>query len=146
MELYSDVLLNSLRSVRSESVQTFDVKFLAEKDRVKRFIKERWLEGKRPDGSLIGEYHSLFYADEKYKMNSQAGFLNVDLTVTGDLGNRIDLSLVPDGIEVFSTDEKFNKIFDKYGGDNFNITDEQTETLIDEISSATVEELYLKYL
>ena len=43
-------------------------------------------------------------------------------------------------------DEKFEKIIDKYGADNFNITDAQDEEIINEIQIKTIEYLYKKFV
>jgi len=125
------------------SRQTVDVfqdvmnEYIKIKPQIKQLIKDRWLLGKRPDGSLIGEYRSISYAYEKNQQNSRAGLFNVDLIDTGDLVNQITLALTGSGIEIISIDSKFNKIADKYGDDNFNITDAEQEQ-IEEMIFATI--------
>lgn len=146
MELYSDLLVKNLQKVRNDITPTFDAYFYEKEPIIRQLIKERWLLGKRPDGSEIGEYHSTKYAQEKYKQNSKAGLFNVDLIDTGELVSAIKISLFSEGFEIFSTDSKFNKIADKYGEDNFNITDKEEEELISEISQKTIEYLYSKYI
>src|SRR5690606_30312239 len=101
---------------------------------IRRLIKSRWLLGKRPDGDIIGVYRDYSYQLFKSNKNSLAGG-TVDLTLTGDLGDRIKTVLESKGIEVISTDEKFTEISDKYGLDNFNITEEEEKVLLDSIMS-----------
>ncbi len=154
MELYTSVLLDNLKKVREQIEPTFNEFFQQHEKEIRQLIKERWLLGKRPDGSLIGSYSSMGYALDKHSQNPTAGFYNVDLIRTGDLVDAIKISLVSVGFEIFSTDEKYNKIssepteFSKgaYGKDNFNLTDEQTEEIISKVSVQTLEFLYNKYI
>lgn len=100
---------------------------------IRQRIRDRWLLGKRPDGSIIGLYQSEDYAEEKYSKNSLAGFGNVDLTLTGSLWRGIQISGFNDEYEIFSTDSKYDEIKDKYGEYNFNITEEEKQMLFDKI-------------
>ena len=146
MELYSEILLKGLKDVKSNVLPTFN-DFLKNKEEEIRFlIKERWLFGKRPDGTLIGFYSNTRYAKEKATQNPRAGFLNVDLIDTGALVEAIKISIFDNGFEVFSTDSKYNSIFDKYGADNFNITDKESEEIINQVLNSTIEYLYKKYI
>src|SRR5690606_4038083 len=104
---------------------------------IRQLIKSRWKLGKRPDGSLIGFYRDVDYAIFKQQINSVAGG-DVDLTLTGSLGDRIKVILQSKGIEIYSDDWKFEQISTKYGIDNFNITEEQENKLLDEIMKEVV--------
>lgn len=146
MELYSEILLKGLNNVKANVLPTFNDLFYKKQDEIKKLIKERWILGKRPDGSLIGEYHNYGYAKEKATQNPRAGFLNVDLIDTGALVEAIKISMFDNGFEVFSTDSKYNSIFDKYGADNFNITDKESEEIINQVLNSTIEYLYKKYI
>jgi hypothetical protein len=146
MELYSEIMLKNLQSVRKETSQTFIDLMYEKQNEIKSLIKQRWLFGKKPDGTIIGQYHSGKYANEKNRQNPKAGLFNVDLIDTGSLVEAIKISMINNGFEVFSTDIKYNKIADKYGDDNFNITDKETEEIINEVSVATIENLYNKYM
>ena len=146
MELYSDLLVKGLQQVRNDIVPTFDAYFYEKEPIIRQLIKQRWLLGKKPDGSLIGKYRDFEYADAKEQVNPMAGFGNVDLIDTGNLWRKIEIFKQGDSFEIFSTDSKFNKIADKYGDENFNITDKEEEELINEISIKTIELLYSKYI
>ena len=147
MELYSEIMLKGLQSVRNDIKSTFDALMIEQEPTIREWIRNRWLLGKRPDGSLIGIYGDFFYAENKFEQhNKQAGFGQVDLILTGTLWKGIEIFNTSQGIEIDSTDIKFGNIAQKYGIDNFNITPKETEQLIDEISTATIELLYQKYL
>lgn len=116
-----------------------------EKD-IRELIKKRWKTGKKPNGDIIGVYRSLDYAIFK-KQKSNAPFKIVDLTLTGALGNNIQIELFnaqKGTFEVFSTDVKFQSIVDKYGLDNFNITEEQTNSIINEVTKLVYETIIKK--
>ena len=102
---------------------------------IREQIRKRWLLGKRPAGSLIGLYRSEDYAEDKYNQNNNAGFGNVDLTLTGALGRGIQISGFNDDYEIFSSDTKYEDIVDKYGYYNFNITEDEKKELFDRILS-----------
>ena len=147
MELYSEIMLKGLQSVKNDIKPTFDALMIENESTIRNWIRSRWLLGKRPDGTLIGLYKDFFYAEDKFQQyNSQAGFGQVDLIQTGALWKGIEIFNTIQGIEIDSTDIKFGDIAQKYGIDNFNITPEETNQLIDEISTATIELLYQKYL
>ena len=96
-------------------------------------IRKRWLFGKDPNGDIIGTYRSSSYRAFKVVANSKAGGL-VDLTLTGKLGNALTVRKKGSlGYEVFSTDSKYNHIADKYGIENFNLSEEEQKELFDEI-------------
>lgn len=116
--------------------------FFAYKPKIKSLIKERWKQGLRPNGTKIGRYFSGKYASEKSKQNPQAGFGNVDLILSGSLVNNIDVLLKNNSIfEVISRDDKFWKIAEKYGDDNFNLSDEQTEIIFKEIENEIINKI-----
>jgi len=145
MELYSTLLLKNLQKVKSNIDITFNAFFLQKEPIVRNLIYRRWLLGKKPDGSLIGFYRDQEYREDKYFKNPLAGG-GVDLILTGDLWRAIELFPTKEGIEIFSTDWKFEDIADKYGYVNFNITEKEKEILINEISVITIEFLYKKYI
>lgn len=116
--------------------------FFAYKPKIKKLIKERWKQGLKPDGTKIGRYFSGEYASEKSKQNPQAGFGNVDLILSGSLVNNIDVLLQNNSIfEVISRDDKFWKIAEKYGDDNFNLSEDQTEVIFKEIENEIINKI-----
>lgn len=145
MQLYTDILLRGLNSIRQEVKPTFDAFFYEKEDYIRNTIRNRWLLGIKPDGSRIGVYYDNEYQEYKYFKNPQAGG-EVDLTLTGDLGRAIEIFNTPNGFEIFSKDWKFEDIAEKYGYINFNITENETDQIINEISSITLVYLYKKYI
>lgn len=94
-------------------------------------IRTRWLFGKDPNGNIIGNYRSRDYQMFKVGFNSRAGG-TVDLTLTGALGRGLTVRKKSDTqYEIFSTDSKFGQIADKYGIENFNMDQQQTNELFD---------------
>jgi hypothetical protein len=101
-------------------------------EQIKRWIRERWLTGYDANGDAIGLYRFEDYAEEKYARSSLAGFGNVDLTYSGAMGRSIQISGFNKGeFEVFSTVGYYNKIVEKYGEVNFNITETEKNKLTD---------------
>jgi hypothetical protein len=145
MKLDTEILLKGLKTTKENIKPTFDAFFIEKEPQIRYLIYTRWLLGKRPDGRSIGVYFSEDYREYKYFKNPLAG-ASVDLIDTGSLWKHIEIFNESDGIEIISTDEKFEKIIDKYGSDNFNITDAQEEEIINEISIKTIEYLYKKYV
>jgi hypothetical protein len=79
----------------------------------------------------------------KVGMNSSANG-NVDLTLTGALGRGLTIKKKTNKeYEIFSTDSKFDKISDKYGIENFNMSNKQMTQLFDELYLNAFE-IYLK--
>lgn len=145
MQLYSEILLNKLKTVRQEIKPTFDALFIGKENEIRTMIRNRWTLGKKPDGTRIGVYRDSEYQEYKYFKNPFAGG-EVDLIDSGDLWRGIEIFNQSDGIEIFSTDWKFDKIAEKYGDENFNLTPIETELLIDEIQTLTLELIYKKYV
>ena len=106
-------------------------------------VRKRWLLGESVLGGFIGEYsNSQMGQDYKaYKMaiNPLAGG-RVDLTLTGALGDGLTIKKVT-GVEfeIFSTDEKYKKIGNKYGFEEFGITDLEWNELEQEIFNFAIE-------
>jgi hypothetical protein len=98
-------------------------------------IRRRWSFGKDVNGGIIGEYSKSGLGQEykafKVSTNPRAGG-NVDLTLTGALGNGLTIRKSGSkSYEIFSTDNKFKKISDKYGIEQFNLDSQQQEELFD---------------
>lgn len=145
MELYTDILLRDLKRAKEEIKPTFDALFLGKESEIRYLIYSRWLLGEKPNGQRIGIYRDEEYRDYKYFKNPFAG-ASVDLIDSGDLWKGIKIFNESDGIEIFSTDWKFEMIMDKYGEENFNITEKETQEIITEIQTLTLELIYKKYV
>jgi hypothetical protein len=103
---------------------------------IRKTIRNRWKLGKTPEGGVIGLYRSEIYADYKYGENPNAGFGNVDLTLTGALGRGIRISGFNEEYEIYSEDSKYEDIKDKYGEYNFNISEQEQIELFKRIVNA----------
>ena len=107
-------------------------------------IRTRWLFGKSPTNNIIGKYSNSQLGREyqafKVSKNPRAGG-NVDLTLTGSLGQK--LTIFKQGnltYRIESTDSKFEKIADKYGLEQFNLSLEQLDDLYDMLYLTVLEE------
>lgn len=133
-------------NVENDIEYKFDTLFETYLPKIRKLIKDRWLSGKKPNGNDIGLYDDGEY--EKYKffeVSDKAGYGKVDLTLTGDLGNGIDIGFIDAGeYEIFSNDYKYEDIIERYGEDNFNITEQETEQIAKEITTKIVIELLKK--
>ncbi len=97
-----------------------------------RLVKNRLKYGQGVDGGVIGTYKSEEYAIMKNQQNPLAGYGNVDLFLTGSLSDDITVMRKGDKFEIFSTDEKYKKIADKYGAEEFGLTEEQLQEFLHE--------------
>lgn len=105
-------------------------------------VRDRWLRGKRPDGSLIGEYKDFGYELLKRQQNPLAGG-NVDLTLDGGLNKGLFINQIRGSLfNIFSSDEKAVLIAEKYGLDNYNITPEETILVLERAKDNVFIELY----
>lgn len=113
-------------------------------DEVRKWIKERWLLGDRPDGSIIGVYRSSDYAMFKQSINPKAGG-DVDLTLTESLGDRIQMLPKSKAMfEIISTDSKYSEIVAKYGDVNFNLSPEKLEILFEMVGNMIINKVLSK--
>lgn len=94
-------------------------------------IRRRWAFGKGVNNDIIGQYRNAEYKAFKVSTNSRANG-NVDLTLTGALGRGLTIQKKGQKqYEIFSTDYKFERISLKYGIEQFNLDQQQTEELFD---------------
>lgn len=134
---YASEIQKKLKNETQNISKYFADNFYTFEADIRELIKKRWKTGKKPNGGVIGIYKSVDYALFK-KQKSDAPFRVVDLTLTGSLGNKIEVELfnAEKGIfEVYSTDIKFQSIVYKYGLDNFNLTEIETEKIINEVTN-----------
>ena len=126
-----DYIKKLSQKARAQSVENIVQKeYLNKESWIRTTIRDRWKIGRQPNGDLIGFYASESYALDKNKSNSLAGFGNVDLVLTGSLWKGIQIDFTSQTqAEVFSTDEKFDDISEKYGDWNFNLSVKEKEWL-----------------
>jgi hypothetical protein len=131
---YQSTLKQSIKNMAG--MVSFEV--MEYEDEVRKWIKERWLLGERPDGSIIGVYRNPDYAMFKQRMNPKAGG-DVDLTLTESLGDKIEMIPTQKNIfKIISTDSKYSKIVEKYGEYNFNLSEEKKELLFEMIGNQII--------
>ena len=120
---YLDSVIAALKVTQTSLKGVIEAGLYNNEEQIKAWIKERWLTGKDSNGNAIGMYRFEDYAEEKYSKNSYAGFGNVDLTYSGAMGRAIQINSTSDGYEITSTVDYYEKIIDKYGDYNLNITE-----------------------
>lgn len=107
-------------------------------------VRRRWLIGESIDGGVIGTYSNDEYAMYKASINPLANG-NVDLTLTGSLGEKIQIKKVGNNnFEIFSTDEKYKKIGKKYGFEEFGLNELQENKLFNELYEFALETIMKK--
>lgn len=107
-------------------------------------VRRRWIIGESIDGGLIGSYSWGEYAMFKAQMNPMAGG-NVDLTLTGSLGENINIRKVGNNnYEIFSTDEKYMKIGNQYGFEEFGLNELQQDELFNDLFDFALQTLMQK--
>lgn len=143
MGTWLDSYISKMQSELRNSQESILRHLLDRENDIKQMIKTRWKLGKRPNGDLIGFYRDVEYAIFKQTINPSAGG-DVDLILSGNLVNSIRLTLQSKGIEIISTDEKFEEISLKYGLDNFNITDDEETILLDSVVAEVIKDIFLK--
>ena len=132
-------------NVENDIEQYYNNEFKRIFPKIKKTIRERWKKGETPSGNKIGLYAWYSYSLFKEEMNPLAGFGIVDLTLTGNLGENITFGILSENeYQIFSIDEKYNHIIEKYGEWNFNITEQETEQIVQEITTKIVTELLKK--
>lgn len=99
-----------------------------------KIIRDRWLKGLRPNGGIIGKYAN--------------GSGNVNLTDTGEMGRELQIFDVGRNIYAFGSGvEYYEKIADRYGLDNFNISNKDKYDLLDfifiKVSEKYITNVYL---
>lgn len=118
-----------------------------------KMVKNRLRYGQGVNGGTIGGdrekanygyYKNMDYASEKHKQNPLPGFGKVDLFFNGNLSDDITLKKVGDSFKVYSTDDKYVKIADKYGAEEFGLTDEQMQEFLHELYLTVMEQLINK--
>ena len=103
------------------------------------YVIDRWKRGEGVDGGKIGEYQNEDYAMFKNQQNPLAGFGNVDLIDTGDLKNGLFIQELWSVFIIKSSDEKYQMIANKYGIEQFGITEQQMKEILAEIKGNVLE-------
>ena len=108
----------------------FEKEILNNKQEIVALVRSRWIRGKRPDGSIIGEYGSFAYEQEKLRQNPLAR-RTVYLIDTGALREGLTIFPLAGGnFSIFSTDDKAISIAEKYGLDVYGLTIEEEKIVV----------------
>lgn len=110
-EFRSRIKANSILDAARESLEAQEALIA----RTQRQQLKTGLTGGVNAGRLIGQYKNKSYARKKFAQNSEAGYGNVDLTLTGDYANAIFIDVLASTIVIGSTDSKADILGKKYG-------------------------------
>ena len=135
MDLYSKQLTKAKKQ-KSEIQNDVDTLIMFESANITDKVKKRWSWGRGVNGGEIGHYSKsqLGQSYRAFKLNKNPSARGtVDLILTGSLSNKLKIRKMGSLFEVVSLDQKFKKIGDKYGFEQFNLTAEETQQLISEI-------------
>ena len=110
---------------RCDFEEIFSTSVMANDAQIVDALHDQLQHGIKGDGEQIGEYQSENYAKAKFQMNSQAGFGNVDLKLTGDFYSGMALRKLEKDFQINSDDEKNVDLQNKYGIDIMSLTDER---------------------
>ena len=142
--------LNQLKSIQSKLSQITQSKvelllkeeILENGKEIVQRVKERWRQGLRPDGNIIGTYRNFAYEMEKRQRNPLAGG-KVDLIDTGALSNKLVINYIRGSLfTIFSDDNKATSIAQKYGLDVFGLTKEEEQDVMIEAVSNIYKKLF----
>ena len=95
-------------------------------------LHEQLQTGRDQMGDRIGEYRNGDYAEMKFKMNSKAGFNNVDLKYTGDFYSGMFLEEIGKDFQIRSTVSKSDDLTEKYGEWIFGLQDDNLGKVVQE--------------
>lgn len=138
METYLDDILLKIETEKRKTAQLLDGMIQLNFPNIQSDILRRWSFGKSVDGGIIGTYFSDEYRQYKIELNPLAGG-NVDLTLTGSLGEKLNIKKIGKNYQIFSEDEKYEKIGKKYGFEEFGLTEEERYLFFEELISFTLE-------
>ena len=135
MDLYAKQLTKAKKQ-KSDIQNDVDTLIMFESANITDKVKKRWSWGRGVNGDEIGQYSKsqLGQSYKAFKLNKNPSARGtVDLILTGSLSNKLKIRKMGSLFEVVSLDNKFKKIGDKYGFEQFNLTPEETQQLISEI-------------
>ena len=101
METYLDDILLRIETEKRKTVQLLDGMIQLNFPNIQSDILRRWSFGQSVDGGIIGTYFSDEYRQYKIELNPLAGG-NVDLTLTGSLGEKLNIKKIGKNYQIFS--------------------------------------------
>lgn len=129
-------MLNEIRTIKQDA----EKELIQITPQLLDMVIERWKSGKGVRGGLIGEYQSYDYALFKNRLNPAAGMGNVDLINTGDLKDGLFIKKEGNLFNIVSRDKKYQMIANKYGAEEFGLTDAQMQETLAEIKLIVLED------
>lgn len=126
---YIEKIKSKAQSQKQKASQVIGQLIILNKNNIFEDVKRRWKIGESSLGGIIGEYSNSPLGQEykSYKMsiNPSAGG-NVDLTLTGALGRGLTIKKINStDYKLFSTDSKYEMLGDKYGFDEFGLSESE---------------------
>lgn len=106
-------------------------------------VRERWQHGQSVKGGIIGTYRWADYKLYKQSINPLAGG-NVDLMLTGALSGGLAVRKKGKEYQLFSVDEKYEKLGRKYGFEEFGVTEQELSQFFDELYDFAFQSLMSK--
>lgn len=144
-----DNILNRIKSITESNLYTWVEEYIeANKSRLVTDIQNRLKRGDNVHdvNDVIGEYKSVAYAMFKQRMNPLAGG-SVDLFLTGDLQRFLTIEKRSKNIfKIYSKDDKYKTLADKYGKEQFGLTEDQNTELMINIHTYLTEKIFEKIL
>jgi hypothetical protein len=139
---YLQPILNNIKREQSTLNKFFGDLVVLNTPTIINHVKRRWLYGKSVDGGIIGTYASAEYRLFKMEINPLAGG-NVDLFLYGDLSDNLQIKILSGNkFEIWSLDEKYQKIGKKYGFEEFGLTDEESHELLNDLKLFALESIF----
>ena len=147
---YTEVILNRAKKQKASAPKLIGDLVILNSPNILSTVRKRWLIGESVFGGKIGDYKPFTmpngetYQQYKISLNPSAkGY--VDLTLSGALGDGLTIKkIVETDFKVFSTDFKYNKIGDKYGFEEFGLSDLEWQEMSDEILIFALESMLKK--
>ena len=129
-----DTLLEKLNQINLQTIFTWIDEYISiNEKRILDMARDRMKRGEGVNGGVIGYYRSAAYEMFKRRENPLAKG-NVDLFLTGALQEKMRLSKSGNAsYYIYSTDEKYSMLADKYGANQFGITEEQHNELLGQV-------------
>lgn len=125
--------LNQINESKVEQLLKDEI--LNNSDEIVNLVRQRWKQGLRPDGKIIGRYRNFAYEMEKRQRNPLASG-NVDLIDTGALNRALVVNYLGNSLfTIFSTDNKAVSIADKYGLDVYGLSPEEEQEVLYEAAN-----------
>lgn len=139
-------LIKNLKTINYHFMaDTIELWMSKNEHKILKLAKDRMLRGDSVDGGVIGIYRSKSYELFKARLNPLAGGV-VDLFLTGALQKR--MTIIDDGnlkFEIISTDGKYDLIAEKYGAEQFGLTDQEKQSVINEAMNCLIDKIKEKY-